>query len=259
MIRVFTAIMICAAGLFFNRSYALGKFSPTDFSFIDSRIPSKFKITFSCPISFGEGVNYGALLRQSTLFLSLENGIRLQQEKTMSEVRRGEFFPDWFNSVKSFHGWGDGNKIFTNWVAHPTQGSVSSFIFANNDDISQKARFGMNSGYFIAKKRQFAFAVFYSVVFELGPISEASIGNVGLHRGLNRGGQSMEDFVLTPVLGILWSAGEDAVDFYWARNLTHGSIFFKILASLITPTRSLANILAFHLPWYRWSNNLPYD
>lgn len=71
-----------------------------------------------------------------------------------------------------------------------------------------------------------------------------------MNKGLSRGGQSLEDFVLTPVLGILWSIGEDTVYFYWANDLCRRGVFFKILASLITPTRSLANIIALHVPWY---------
>lgn len=220
------------------------------FNFVPER-NIKWQFRISCPLSFGDGVDYGMLAGQSIMFLGLENGIRLREEKTWNELRRGEFFPDWINSIRSFRGWSDGNKIFTNWVAHPMQGSVSAFIFANNDAQSRRAKFGDNADYYAAKKRQFVFAFIYSAVFELGPISEASIGNVGLNRQTNRGRQSMEDFVLTPVLGILWSVGEDMVDGKLANRLANDGIFAQILFSLLTPTHSLANLFAFRAPWHR--------
>lgn len=165
--KAFTMVMIYMVGLCFNQLYAKEKFSLLSYSFANLHTSPQFEIKFSCPISFSESIDYGALFWQSTLFLGLENGVRLEQEKTMSEVQRGEFFPDWFNSVKSFHGWSDGNKIFTNWVAHPMQGSVSAFIFANNDNISKRAKFGMNSDYFSAKKGSLFLLLFIASLLSL--------------------------------------------------------------------------------------------
>ncbi|MBK5295950.1 MAG: hypothetical protein JJE40_02260 [Vicinamibacteria bacterium] len=57
---------------------------------------------------------------------------------------------------------------------------TASFTFANNHSVSQDTPFGGNRRYWKAKGAQGIYSFVYSVNFELGPLSEASIGNVGL-------------------------------------------------------------------------------
>ena len=194
-----------------------------------------------------EKVGYKKVLIQFGIFLGLEHSVRLTQERTRQELN-GPFFRDWFRSAGSINGWDDGGRIGTNWILHPMQGSTSAFIFAQNDPISQKAQFGWNKNYFNAKKRQFIFAVIYSENFELGPISESSIGNVGI----NGEGHGYIDHVLTPSIGILLSIGEDAADKYWIRPvMVNHKIVGRAMALVLNPGRSAANVLAGHWPWYR--------
>jgi hypothetical protein len=50
------------------------------------------------------------------------------------------------------------------------------------------------------------YSFIYEINFELGPLSEASIGNVGLQLGQ----MTYCDFVVTPGIGLLISIAEDA-------------------------------------------------
>ena len=71
----------------------------------------------------------------------------------------------------------------TNYVWHPLMGSAASFVFANNHGASQETPIGNTSRYWKAKGAQGIYSFVYSLNFELGPLSEASIGNVGLKPG----------------------------------------------------------------------------
>ena len=190
-------------------------------------------------------INFKGLFSQTFSFLVVENSIRMMDASTRRELG-GPFLNDWMQSIKSVHGWDDGDRFFPNYIGHPMQGSVSAFIFANNSLSSKDLEFGLNKAYFKAKKNQFIFALIYSELFELGPISEASLGNIGYRKGKN----SYIDHVLTPVLGIVWSIGEDAVYHYWIKDVRERRpILGNLMLIGLNPTRALANALSLRYPW----------
>lgn len=51
--------------------------------------------------------------------------------------------------------------------------------------------------------------------FEIGPLSEASIGN----GGMNPATTAWTDYVMTPAGGVVWMAGEDGLDRFVIRKL----------------------------------------
>jgi hypothetical protein len=55
-----------------------------------------------------------------------------------------------FESVKALRGWEDGGRFFTNYIAHPMQGSFVGFIQVQNDPKGMKQRFG-GSGRLLAQ------------------------------------------------------------------------------------------------------------
>ena len=57
--------------------------------------------------------------------------------------------------------------------------------------------------------RAMIFSAAVSAQFELGPVSEASIGNVGMRNATK---MAWVDLVITPVLGTAWMVGEDVID-----------------------------------------------
>jgi hypothetical protein len=203
-----------------------------------------------------EKTAYGKIALQSLMFLGVEHGYRLWSEEKTREQLTGPFFKDWFESVDGLHGWDDGGSIFSNYICHPWQGSVSAFIFAQNHPQSRHAKFGANKEYLHGKIKQFIFSAIYSTQFEIGPISECSLGNLGQKFGpepwQQRGRQAYVDLVMTPILGTAWSIGEDWIDQKYVRPMleNHRNLG-KIFCFFLNPTRSAANALAFRPPWYR--------
>jgi hypothetical protein len=115
------------------------------------------------------------------------------------------------NSVGNLHGWSDGDPFYVNYVGHPMQGAVSGYVWTQNDRGYRDIQFGRNRRYWKGKPRGAAYSYVYSVLFEIGPISEASIDNI-LAYYLEQG---FVDHVVTPVIGLGWSIVEDALDQYF--------------------------------------------
>ncbi len=100
-----------------------------------------------------------------------------------------------------------------------------------------------------------AWSAVWSTQFELGPVSEASLGNVGLRQKKGHSTMSWVDLVMTPVAGTGLVIAEDAVDKYFLKNgierKTDNKFIIKISRSLFTPTTSIANMLRGKMPWKR--------
>ncbi|MEJ7618644.1 MAG: hypothetical protein WKF30_17125 [Pyrinomonadaceae bacterium] len=195
-----------------------------------------------------EGFQWGSALRQSLLFLAVQHGYAFTQPKTRRAIK-GEFWNDYVDSVKGLHGWADGGRFFTNYIAHPMQGALTGFIQVQNDPGGRRLQFGKSKRYWRSRMKAMAWSAVFSTQFEIGPISQASIGNVGLY-----GKQTYVDLVVTPTVGTAWLIAEDALDravISWAERRTRNP-FVRITARMIlNPMRSGANLLAFKKPWHR--------
>ncbi len=194
------------------------------------------------------GFRWRSATEQALLFLSVQHGYAFTQPKTQQALR-GPFFRDYFRSIKSLSKWADGGRFFTNYIAHPMQGSLLGFIYVQNDPRAASARFGRDGAYWRSRLKAVAWSAAWSTQFELGPVSQASIGNVGLH-----GKQTWIDIVVTPVGGAVWLVAEDALDRFVVRRIESrtDSRLVRIAARmLLNPTRSSANLLRFKKPWYR--------
>ncbi len=193
-------------------------------------------------------------IAESLVFLSVQHAFRMVQSKTRDELN-GPFFRDWGKSVRNLGGWRDGDSLFTNYVAHPMQGAVTGRIFLNNSDKARKQEFGSSRDYWETRVKALAWSAVWSAQFELGPISEASIGNVGLYdrEGPNRMG--WVDLVITPFAGTLVIVGEDAIDKYvldhWLERKVGDGIKLRLFRTFITPFQSFTNVLNGRRPWYR--------
>ena len=100
-----------------------------------------------------------------------------------------------------------------------------------------------------------AWSAAYSLQFELGLFSEASIGNVGMYpRKTSKHPMGFVDLVVTPVVGTSWLVGEDALDRYLIDPIerrTDNRALRALARSFFNPTRSIANLLRFKRPWHR--------
>ncbi len=192
---------------------------------------------------------------ESLLFVGTQHGVRFTQEKTRRELP-GPFFRDWFDSVKNLGGWHDGDSSFTNYVAHPSQGSLTARIFLNNSEKSQALEFGKSKDYWKSRAKSMLWAAVWSTQFELGPISEANIGNVGLYDDVGPNKMGWVDMVMTPTLGTGFLILEDIIDKYvlknWIEKKKISGDRRVVLRMFITPIWSLSNALAGRKPWHRW-------
>ncbi|MCW5966306.1 MAG: hypothetical protein KIT83_19875 [Bryobacterales bacterium] len=195
-------------------------------------------------------VQWGPLLRQSAFFLGVQHGFRLATEEDTREGLRGPFFKDWYRSLSSLHGWGDGDPFYVNYIGHPMQGSVSGYIWRQNDPRYRAIEFGNNADYWRSVLRSTAFSFAYSTQFEIGPVSEATIGAVQSQYPQ----QGFVDHVATPTIGALWMMSEDILDRYVIRGIEGRTenVWLRMMArGWLNPTRSFANMMRLKVPWYR--------
>jgi hypothetical protein len=202
-----------------------------------------------------ERFHWKPALVQSFIFLGLQHGFRMTEGKTRAELG-GPFFRDWKESVQNLEGWDDGGKVFTNYIAHPLQGSLTGRIFVNNSDHAKRQEIGASKDYWASRLRALAWSAVWSTQFEIGPISEASLGNVGQRRdSFGRSKLTWLDIVITPTVGTGLLVAEDAMDKYvlknWLETKTNSMLLIKILRSFLTPTTSMANIIRGKAPWRR--------
>lgn len=194
---------------------------------------------------------------ESLYFLGIQQSLRMMQKKTRREIN-GPFFRDWATSVKNLGKWRDGDSTFTNYVAHPMQGAVTSRIFINNSEKSRKQEVGKSKDYWKSRAKALAWSTVWSAQFELGPISEASIGNVGLYDRVGPNRMGWVDLVITPTAGTAVVVGEDMIDKYILKNwLEKNRPRWKIrlLRMFITPFQAFTNVLHGKLPWKRYSRH----
>ncbi len=169
------------------------------------------------------------------------------QEKTRRAIKDGPFIQDYFDSVKALRGWDDGNRFFTNYIAHPMQGAMTGFIFTQNHDKYRDREFRNDERYWGGTLKAFLWSTAWSTQWEIGPISQSSLGNVGLY-----GHMGMVDMVITPTVGTGLMVVEDVVDTYVIKHYEKAGFTVKvILRMLLNPTRTMANLIRFKEPWYR--------
>jgi hypothetical protein len=200
------------------------------------------------PIPAPNKFHWGPAIRQSMILLGIQHGYAVvAQEKTRRALAHGNFFGDYWRSVKAVRGWDDGNRFATNYVAHPMQGALTGFIYAQNHERLKRQKFGESKQYWNDRFKALLWSTAWSTQFELGPISQSSIGNVGMY-----GHMGYVDLVVTPTVGTAWMVTEEAMDRYVIRHVETNSFFVKMMTRMfLNPMRTIANLLRFKEPWYR--------
>ncbi|MBL8206225.1 MAG: hypothetical protein JNM09_18460 [Blastocatellia bacterium] len=203
------------------------------------------------------GFQWSNALKQSASFVWLQHAFRMALESDMRAELKGPFFKDYWASVKRLRGWDDGDPFVVNYIGHPMMGSVAGYIQIQNDAQGRRQQPAFTKQYFHSRLKAFGWSAVYSLQFELGPISEASLGNVGMRprkNGKVRHPMAYEDLVVTPVLGTTWLIGEDVIDKYVIRrieNKMNHRVVVMLSRTLLNPTRSVANMLRGKWFWYR--------
>ena len=194
-------------------------------------------------------------LEQSMRALMLQHGFRIAAQPKTRQYLGGKFFPDYVDSIKGVKGWEDGDNVIVNYFNHPVQGSVTNYIYINNHPRYRTLEFENSREYWVSRLKALAWTTFWSTQFEIGPLSEASIGNVGMTKGTS----GYVDFVMTPAGGMALTVMEDWLDKRfvqrWEANTTSASKR-TLIRMAMNPSRTLANILRGKRPWYRDGRDL---
>lgn len=216
---------------------------------VRAKLAGDAKLTEDVKLADNQSFDWSTAIKQSMVFLAVQHGYAMTQPKTRHDLR-GAFFKDYIRSVKSLHSWEDGGRFFTNYIAHPMQGSLFGFIQIQNDPKGINLSFDNSSAYWRSRLKALAWSAAWSTQFEIGPVSQASIGNVGLH-----GKQTYVDLVVTPIGGFGWIVLEDFMDksiIHMIERRSSGNFYIKIASrTFLNPSRSAANLLRFKTPWHR--------
>lgn len=209
-------------------------------------------------------VDWQRILGESFAFLSIQHtGNIAMDSDTRWNLTHGSFWGDYAYCVEHYRWsrWKDDDPIGVDYVGHPMMGAITSSIYEQNDPKQRAVTFENTHRYWMGRMRAMAYSAAYSAQWKIGPLSEASIGNTGIgyyvrnRDGLWTNETGMQDFFITPIGGMAWNVGEDLVDRYLFRRVLHARRNRALLAaaSVMTPTRSAANLLRFHAPYYRES------
>jgi hypothetical protein len=196
------------------------------------------------------GVQWAPLLRDSIMFLGVQHGFRFATERGTREGMKGPFFHGWYTSLSALHGWSDGDPFYVNYIGHPMQGAVSAYLFQANDPKYRAIEFGNNRDYWKSRLRATAFSFAYSTQFEIGLLSEASLGKIQSSYPQH----GFVDHVATPTIGALWMIGEDVLDRYVIRAIegkTENPWIRMMARGWLNPSRSFANMMRLKAPWVR--------
>jgi hypothetical protein len=189
-------------------------------------------------------------LRQYSLEIAIQHGWRYAHEPgTRDATGYGPWFQDWVHSIGETRGWDDGDGWHAGFVGHPLNGAIYGFIEQQNDPLYRKVEWGDGRIYWMSRLRAMAFAAVASTQWTLGPVSEASLGNVQLHAS-----PGFIDLVTTPGLGVFVMMGEDILDRYVVipvENHTANPYLILVARTLGNPARSFANLMAFKQGWHR--------
>lgn len=185
----------------------------------------------------------------SLKLLMLEHGSRVAfQQKTRRELR-GPFWADYKGSLRMPSQWEDSDAWWVNYIGHPIHGAAAGYLWVDHDP-SAPAEIGLNGRYWSSRARATAWAAGYSFQFEFGPLSEASIGNVGMRPETT----GWVDHVVTPVGGLGLMVAEDALDRFlvkWVERRTTNRVWRASLRLIFNPSRTLSNTASGRLPWHR--------
>lgn len=109
--------------------------------------------------------------------LLFEHGMRVGfQEKTRRELG-GHFFGDYTRSVRMPRQWGDTDAWWVNCIGHPLHGAAAGYLWLDHEPDAPST-FSGDGRDWASRGRAMAWSAVYSLQFEVGPLSEASIGRL---------------------------------------------------------------------------------
>ena len=140
-----------------------------------------------------------------------------------------------------------------NYIGHPIHGAAAGFVWiaARNE----KAAPDFSRQFWASRGKAAIWAGVYSLQFEFGPVSEASIGNVGMHPAHT----GWVDHVVTPAGAFAFMVLEDVVDEHVILKLERatGNVVLRAAIRIaLNPARSMSAMAQGQMPWTRADRQL---
>lgn len=234
---------------------------------------------FQAPQPKHKGFRWGRALFESFMFLSIEQAYTVHMDYHWVTVENGvpfnHYWQDYTHSLSTWahSGWNDGDPALYNYVGHPIQGALTSFIQIQNDPQGETLEFSNTREYWWSRFKATMWNAAYSTQWSMGPLSEMTVEKYGTEvrspwnedgswpctrPGHCLTGVGQVNLVITPVGGFGWMLGEDLLDRYVARRVegsTRNSFLIGFTRCALNPIRGGANILHGKPPWHRGSRD----
>ena len=192
---------------------------------------------------------WGHATREALLYTGIMHSFNLMSEAGTRDAMTGPWLRDYLDSVSELRGWSDGDRFVSPYIGHTIEGGIFGYIQRQNSPQYRNVQWGDGRPYFISLLHSMAFSAIWHTQWKIGPVSEASIGNVMLHA--SPGFITLAD---TPTLGAIEMIAEDTTDRYLLmglENRTANRLLLVLARCFLNPSRSFANVMAFHKPWNR--------
>lgn len=192
---------------------------------------------------------WGPAFSESLLYTGIMHTYDLTTEAGTRDSLNGPWFKNYIRSVSQLRGWSDSDTFMAPYVGHPIEGSIFGYIQRQNDPRYRLVQLGDGREYWISLLRSMAYGAIWHTQWKIGPVSEASIGNVMLHAS-----PGFITLVDTPTLGFCAMLAEDAADRYLImglENRTTNIALIMLARTFLNPGRTFANMMAFRPPWIR--------
>jgi hypothetical protein len=196
-----------------------------------------------------DGTDVLAAFTDSLKLLMIEQGTRLAFQKKTRRELEGQFWKDYRRSVRMPARWEDGDRWWVNYIGHPIHGAAAGYIWIDHGPDALRT-IDLSSRYWSSRARAVAWIASYSFQFEFGPLSEASIGNIGMRPEAT----GWVDHVVTPVGAFGLIVAEDALDRFfvrWVEARVRNQFARGALRVIFNPGRTLSNASMGRLPWRR--------
>jgi hypothetical protein len=180
------------------------------------------------------------------------------------------YWRDYMQSLTSWWhaGWSAGENPLYNYLGHPIQGAMTSFIAINNDPKYEDLEYSNTKAYWRSRLRATIWNAVYSTQWSIGLLSEPTVekygskdrppwnanGSYPCNTNTCYSGVGKVNLVMTPVGGLGWVLAEDILDKKVAEPMetrTHNRLLINTVRSATNPIRGGANILHGNRPWYR--------
>jgi hypothetical protein len=227
-----------------------------------------------------EHFHWGKAIGESFIFLTIEQAYVVHEDYRWVTTENGVPFNHYWRDYKqSLHtwidsGWNDGDDPLYNYVGHPIQGAMTSFIQIQNDPQGSRLEFSNTKAYWWSRFKATMWNAAYSTQWSVGPLSELTVEKYGTkarspwnqdgtwpcHERDCYTGTGQVNLVITPLGGLGWLLTEDILDRYVSRRVeaaTTNRFWIDLVRCATNPIRGGANILHGKRPWYRPSRDVP--